>query len=95
MSLVLLNEEPLFVRIGNQRAPLVSLKHASDGYKAFTSHYDLGGRDSPPCTIETEDGVCVGRISYNGRVWDKPEWSDGDKPIYCPIAVWEAERAAA
>jgi len=84
LSLTLTTKEPLFVRIGSSRAVFQGLEHVSRAYRKLVAHYDVGSSRAPLCIIETENGEGVGRVSYNGRVWNGVEWTVGDKPLYCP-----------
>ena len=38
--------------------------------RAYIEHYDLGGGNWNGGQIVNADGVVIGRVSYNGCVWD-------------------------
>lgn len=54
------------------RAPIVPVQdvnQASALYRAFIAHNDFGARDAGECLLKVGTRT-VGRVSYNGRVWD-------------------------
>lgn len=52
----------------------------------YIDQHDLGGGNWSGGKIVDEDGVFVGQVSYNGKVWGKPSknWTPDDEPIYAP-----------
>ena len=42
----------------------------------YIDEWNLGGGNWQQTEIRTLDGKSVGWISYNGRVWDSPNWKD-------------------
>lgn len=58
-----------------------TLEHASRGYCERRDQTGLGASDFPEGEL-MRDGVIVGRISYNGRIWQPAPWRPGDRPIY-------------
>ena len=77
----------LFVSVGAVTYPLESLEHASVAYRATIEKLNLGGSQTPQCTIIARDGAIVGHVSYNGRVWfgHPTEWQPNDKPLFDPM----------
>lgn len=45
-----------------------TLEEISAACRAYIEKWDLGGGNWPGCVIR-EDGVAIGYVSYNGRVW--------------------------
>jgi hypothetical protein len=70
-----------------------TLEHASRRYCERRDQTGLGASDFPEGEL-MRDGVIVGRISYNGRIWQPAPWRPGDRPIYDNAACHgdEAER---
>lgn len=58
-----------------------TLEHASRGYCERRDKTGLGASAFPEAEL-MRDGVIVGRISYNGRIWHPIRWRPGDRPIY-------------
>jgi len=48
-----------------------TLKECSDLCLTYISMYDLGGGNWSGGTIKNDQGFQIGRVSYNGRIWDK------------------------
>ena len=47
-----------------------TLKECSDLCRTYIAFYDLGGGNWNGGHIMRADGVMIGRVSYNGRIWD-------------------------
>ena len=47
-----------------------TLAECSDLCRLYISFYDLGGGNWSGGQIMRNDGLMVGRVSYNGRIWD-------------------------
>ena len=60
-----------------------SLREASDLCRAFIAYFDLGGGNWNGGEIVRADGLVIGKVSYNGRVW-AGEWG---KPGHKEIAL--------
>lgn len=84
MSVEIITQEKLNVRIGSSVAPFQGLEHVSRSYRQFVSALNVGSSRAPSCVIETSGGVVVGRVSYNGRVWEGGEYTPDADLLYCP-----------
>lgn len=58
-----------------------TLADASRHYCERRDQTGLGASTFPEATLIRE-GVIIGRISYNGRIWHPVPWRPGDKPMY-------------
>lgn len=58
-----------------------TLAEASRRYCERRDRTGLGASAFPDATLIRE-GIVVGRISYNGRIWHPIPWRPGDRPIY-------------
>lgn len=47
-----------------------TLAEASQICRTYIAFYDLGGGNWSGGEITNADGLVIGRVSYNGRVWD-------------------------
>ena len=63
-------------------AQVSTLKEAVELCRLYMSFYDLGsGNWSGGLITRNADGVTVGRVSYNGRVWPDGPWTPDTKEI--------------
>lgn len=65
-----------------------SLKEASEAYVTLRDESDEGMRTWPQGDVLL-DGITVGRISYNGRVWEPEVWHPDSKLLYDPYPKQE------
>ncbi|BAK66613.1 hypothetical protein SLG_19380 [Sphingobium sp. SYK-6] len=79
---------PLIVRQAGY--PDIMVETLADASRRYCERRDktcLGASAFPEAEL-MRDGVIVGRISYNGRIWHPIPWRPGDRPIYdnaaCP-----------
>ena len=49
--------------------------------RLYVSFYDLGGGNWTGGLIHRADGLFVGHVSYNGRVWDSEHWTPKTKEV--------------
>ena len=76
------NRLPLIVRQAGYPDIIVeTLAEASRRYCERRDQTDLGASAFPEAELIRE-GIVVGRISYNGRIWNPIPWRPGDRPIY-------------
>lgn len=61
-------------------AEVATLAEASAMCRRYITHYDLGSGNWNGGHVEF-DGVFVGRVSYNGRVWDSEHWTPEAKEL--------------
>jgi hypothetical protein len=57
-----------------------TLAGISRAARRYIKQHGLGGGNFPPAPVYM-DGILVGHVSYNGRVWDM---KDDDKLLYDP-----------
>lgn len=65
-------------------ARIDSLKEAVQLCRLYISFYDLGGGNwNGGMITRTADGLVVGHVSYNGRVWEKSgrDWTPDTKEL--------------
>lgn len=59
-----------------------TLKEAVELCLLYISFYDLGGGNwNGGLITRTADGLTIGRVSYNGRVWADESWTPATKEI--------------
>lgn len=74
--------DKLTMKIGNRKAIEVSsIEDASLKYGRIRDKSLLGVSRMSDGIITKPDGSFVARVSYNGRVWDTPEWTPNQKPL--------------
>lgn len=87
MSNEITTRNDLLIRIDGRTWKYTGPEAASKAYRAAIYKVDATMHTAPDCEIIRPDGTVVGRISYNGRVW---EVSDGypqyDRCIFNPYA---------
>jgi len=60
----------LQIKIGSQaRITAISLQHARAIWEQYRADKDLGASNAPKVLLYL-DGVKIGHMSYNGRIWD-------------------------
>lgn len=63
-------------------AQVDTLKEAVELCLLYISFYDLGGGNwSGGLITRTADGLVVGKVGYNGRVWADERWTPATKEI--------------
>ncbi|WP_234831934.1 hypothetical protein [Sphingobium yanoikuyae] len=72
---------PIVRQAGYPDILVQTLEQASRGYCERRDQTGLGASAFPEAEL-MRDGVIVGRISYNGRIWHPIPWRPGDRPIY-------------
>jgi len=60
--------------------PIDSIKHGSFLVNSYTEDNELGGGSFIGGDV-FKNGKCVGRFSYNGRLWPNKEWESGDESL--------------
>lgn len=60
------------------------IPHASELCMAFIDRHNLGGGNWSEGDIVDYAGQKVGKVSYNGKVWEPGPWEPGSEPIYTP-----------
>lgn len=91
MTSTLKTSDPLFIQIGDLRAPFTDAATASAQYKRFRDGlewetYKATGRLAK---IVKENGDQVGYISQNGRVWEGSHIiGEPSRLVYCAQAGW-------
>ena len=95
MSYLISAGDFLQVRILDHIAPFTDPKTASEQFVKFRTAIDLqldmgGASKCPTAIITTPDGLEVGYISYNARVWcgTRRDWENSEL-VYCPS--WERD----
>ena len=64
-------------------AQVDTLKEASELCRLYISFYELGGGNwNGGLITQNDNGLVVGHVSYNGRVWEGATWTRGAKPIF-------------
>lgn len=59
-----------------------TLKEAVTLCRLYMEFYDLGGGNWNGGLIQDANGLIVGRVSYNGRVWSDEHWTPNTKEIF-------------
>lgn len=72
----------MFLQIGSRRFQVATLKEASRMYCAARDHFGEGASRTPSPLIVDEQGMVIGHVSYNGRVWAGESYVAGQIPIY-------------
>lgn len=62
-------------------AKVESLKEAVELCRLYIRFYDLGGGNWNGGQIVRDDGLVIGRVSYNGRIWEDGPWTPSTKEI--------------
>ena len=60
------------------------LAEASRTYRRLRDESGLGASRFPTATVLGADGVEIGQLSYNGRIWPPGKWTPGRTPLYTP-----------
>lgn len=74
----------LFLIVRQAGYPDIMVETLADASRRYCERRDqtgLGASTFPEATLIRE-GIVVGRISYNGRIWQPIPWRPGDRPIY-------------
>ena len=80
---------PLTVKIvgsdmgDSPEVPINTLNDASAKYRAFIEENGLGASGAGRCLI-MQSGKVVGRVSYNGKVWEGNTHTPNATPIFQP-----------
>lgn len=77
-------QNPLFLIVRQAGYPDIMVKTLAEASRRYCERRDqtgLGASTFPEATL-LHEGVIIGRISYNGRIWHPIPWRPGDKPIY-------------
>lgn len=74
----------MFLQIGRKRYQVDSFKQASEMFCVARDKSGNGASRTPSPLIVDENGVAIGYVSYNGRVWlGAPQaWVPGAMPVY-------------
>ena len=60
-----------------------TLKEAVEICRAYISFYDLGGGNwNGGLICRNSDGLTIGRVDYDGRVWADEPWAESTKEIF-------------
>lgn len=71
----------MVLSFGNRRVPVASLAEASAIYSAARDRSGKGASGWPDGAVLEGDKV-IGRVSYNGRVWEPGPWKPDSVPLY-------------
>lgn len=87
----------MLLTAGNQKQKVSSLLEASQVYcgwrdggvdrKNLTIETLMslrGASEMPEGRVTDDDGKFLAKISYNGRIWAKDEWTPGDQAMIVP-----------
>ena len=76
--------KPVSLIVRQAGFPDIMVQTLADASRRYCERRDqtgLGASAFPEAELML-DGVVVGRISYNGRIWQPVPWRPGDRPIY-------------
>lgn len=57
-------------------------EEASALCREYITKHELSAADWLGGSLFDAEGVCVARVSYNGKVWPLGKWKSGDKPLW-------------
>lgn len=66
---------------GRHSQAVSTLRDASEAYAKVRDDSGEGASTFPEGVVRA-GRLAIGRVSYNGRVWQPGEWKQGDRPLY-------------
>lgn len=52
---------------------------------AYTDKWNLGAGNWPTPIAYGQDGIAIGVMSYNTRIWPLTDWTENTKPLFDPF----------